>query len=102
VTEGSFTVALAGTLDEYATQWEVGPDIECYECEPGDSSFPLTDYKNVKQRFATVAKWHKFSGSQFSAYDDLDSVEVGNCEDDGLSVPARETVLSLCHWPPPR
>ncbi len=95
VTEGHFTVALAHTLDEYATQWEVSPDIECYECEPEGSSFPLTDYKNVRLRFSTLANWHKFSGSHFDAYDDLDSVEVGNCEEDGLSVAARETVLSL-------
>ena len=62
VTEGHFTVALARTLDEYATQWEFSPDIECYECERGGSSFPLTDYKNVKLRFSTLAKWHKFGG----------------------------------------
>jgi hypothetical protein len=95
ITEGNFTVKLAGTLDEYATQWEVSPDIECYECESGGSSFPLTSYRGVKLRFSTLANWHTFSGSQFAAYDDLDSVEVGNCEQDGLSVPARETVLSL-------
>ena len=47
------------------------------------SSFPLTDYKNVKLRFSTIATWHKFSGSRFDAYDDLDSVEVGNCEATG-------------------
>ena len=95
VTEGHFTPGIAGTLDEDATQWESSPDIECYECEQGESSFPLTDYRNVKLRFKTLASWHKFGGSQFNAYNDFDSVEVGNCEDDGLSVPARETVLSL-------
>jgi Alpha galactosidase A/Alpha galactosidase C-terminal beta sandwich domain len=95
VTEGQFSLALAGTLDEYATQWEYSPDIECYECEAKDSSFPLTDYDNVKLRFAALAKWHSLSGSAFDAYNDLDSVEVGNCQDDGLSVPARQTVLSL-------
>ncbi len=95
VTEGDFTVALAGTLDEYATQWEYSPDIECYECEREGSSYPLTDYRNVKLRFSTLAKWHKFGGSQFDAYNDFDSVELGNCEQDGLSMPGRETVLSL-------
>jgi hypothetical protein len=95
VTEGRFTTALAGTLDEDATQWENSPDIECYECEQEPNSFPLTDYHNVKLRFKTLAKWHSFSGSQYDAYDDFDSVEVGNCEGDGLSIPARETVLSL-------
>jgi hypothetical protein len=95
ITEGQFSLTLASTLDEFATQWEYSPDIECYECEAKNSSFPLTDYDNVKLRFAALAKWHSFSGSPFGAYADLDSVEVGNCEDDGLSVPARQTVLSL-------
>ena len=95
VTEGHFTTALASTLDEYATQWEYSPDIECYECEAKGSPYPLTDYRNVKQRFSTLAKWHAFSGSQVDAYTDFDSVEVGNCEEDGLTVPERETVLSL-------
>ncbi len=95
VTEGHFTRALASTLEEYATQWEYSPDIECYECEQGESSFPLTDYRNVELRFKTLAKWHTFGGSQFDAYNDFDSVEVGDCEGDGLSVPARQTVLSL-------
>lgn len=95
VTEGHFNTELASTLDEDATQWESSPDIECYECEREGSSFPLTDYQNVKRRFATLAEWRAFSGSEFAAYADFDSVEVGNCEDDGLSLPARETVLSL-------
>jgi len=95
ITEGHFKPALAGTLDEYATQWEYSPDIECYECEPEGSSYPLTSFANVKRRFTALARWHAFSGSQFAAYTDFDSVEVGNCENDGLSVPARETVLSL-------
>jgi hypothetical protein len=95
VTEGRFSLALAPTLDQYATQWEYSPDIECYECEAGASSIPLTDYANVKLRFAALAKWHSFSGSPFDAYADLDSVEVGNCDGDGLSVPARQTVLGL-------
>jgi len=95
VTEGRITTALAGTLDEYATQWESSPDIECYECERGESSFPLTDFRNVKLRFATLAKWHPFIGSQVDGYDDFDSVEVGNCEGDGLTIPERESVLSL-------
>jgi hypothetical protein len=95
ITEGRITTALAGTLDEYATQWESSPDIECYECERGESSFPLTDFRNVKLRFTTLSRWHPFIGSQFDGFDDFDSVEVGNCEDDGLTPPERETVLSL-------
>jgi hypothetical protein len=95
VTEGEFTTALAGTLDEFATQWEYSSDIECYGCEKRGSSFPLTSYRNVKKRFATLAAWHEYAGSGFDGYNDFDAVEVGNCEHDGLSSPARETVLSL-------
>jgi len=95
VTEGSFTVALAGTLDTDATQWEYTSDIECYSCEHGGRSYPLTDYANVRKRFATLALWYPYGGRQFAGYNDFDSVEVGNCADDGLSLPARQTVLSL-------
>jgi hypothetical protein len=95
VTEGEFTTALAGTLDEFATQWEYSSDIECYGCEKKGSSFPLTSYRNVKRRFATLAAWHEYAGSRFDGYNDFDAVEVGNCEHDGLSGPARETALSL-------
>jgi hypothetical protein len=95
VTEGHYNLALANTLDEYATQWEVSEDIECYECETGASPYPLTDYRNVKQRFTTLARWYAYGGSQFDGYNDFDSVEVGNCADDGLDAAARETVMSL-------
>jgi hypothetical protein len=95
VTEGRFGAELGPTLDEDATQWESSPDIECYECEASGSSFPLTDYANVERRFAALAEWQGFAGARVAGYADFDSVEVGNCEDDGLSVPARETVLSL-------
>jgi hypothetical protein len=94
VTEGRFGVGLANTLDRYATQWEQSTDIECYGCESG-GSYPLTDYSNVALRFNALAKWRNHSGSRFGGYIDFDSVEIGNCADDGLSLPARETVLSL-------
>jgi hypothetical protein len=106
VTEGSYTVALGPTLDKYATQWEYTADIENY------GGKGLTDYGNVKQRFTTLSRWEpKYGGRKFDAYNDFDSVEVGNCtnvvgytnqfgqvsypDGDGLTVPGRQTVLSL-------
>jgi Alpha galactosidase C-terminal beta sandwich domain/Alpha galactosidase A len=106
VTEGSYTVALGPTLDKYATQWEYSADIENY------GGTGLTDYANVKQRFTTLALWEpKYGGRKFGGYNDFDSVEVGNCtnavsstnqngtvsypDGDGLTVPERQTVLSL-------
>ena len=106
VTEGSYTVALGRTLDKYATQWEYTSDIENY------GGRGLTDYTNVRRRFTTLARWEPtYGGQKFDAYNDFDSVEVGDCRNavgssdrfgsvsypagDGLNVAGRKTVLSL-------
>ncbi|HEY3953204.1 MAG TPA: glycoside hydrolase family 27 protein [Streptosporangiaceae bacterium] len=106
VTEGSYTVALGPTLDQYATQWEYSSDIENY------GGKGLTNYANVSRRFTTLNVWEPaYGGKVFDAYNDFDSVEVGNCtndvgstgpfgtvdypDGDGLTLPQRETVLSL-------
>jgi hypothetical protein len=106
VTEGSYTIALGPTLDKYATQWEYTSDIENY------GGRGLTDYTNVRRRFTTLARWEPaYGGRKFDAYNDFDSVEVGNCRNavgssdrfgsvsypagDGLNVAGRKTVLSL-------
>ena len=106
VTEGSYTVALGPTLDQYATQWEYTSDVENY------GGKGLTSYPNVAQRFTTLALWEpRYGGRVFDGYNDFDSVEVGNCriavgstnrfgsvsypDGDGLTIPERQTVLSL-------
>jgi hypothetical protein len=106
VTEGSYTVALGPTLDQYATQWEYSSDIENY------GGKGLTNYPNVQRRFTTLALWEPtYGGRVFDGYNDFDSVEVGNCDNavgstnrfgsvsypdgDGLSMAGRQTVLSL-------
>jgi len=106
VTEGSYTIALGPTLDQYATQWEYTSDIENY------GGKGLTSYPNVARRFTTLALWEPtYGGRIFDGYNDFDSVEVGNCRNsvgstdpfgsvsypdgDGLTVQARQTVLSL-------
>jgi Alpha galactosidase C-terminal beta sandwich domain/Alpha galactosidase A len=106
VTEGNYTVALGPLLDRYATQWEYTSDIENYGGEG------LTDYANVAKRFRTLALWEpRYGGRRFDGYNDFDSVEVGDCRHavsssgpfgsvsyphgDGLTLPERQTVLSL-------
>ena len=106
VTEGSYTVALGPTLDQYATQWEYTSDVENY------GGKGLTSYPNVAKRFTTLALWEpRYGGRVFDGYNDFDSVEVGNCrsavgstnrfgsvsypDGDGLTIPERQTVLSL-------
>jgi hypothetical protein len=106
VTEGSYTIALGPTLDKYATQWEYTSDIENY------GGTGLTDYANVRLRFKTLALWEpRYGGQRYDGYNDFDSVEVGNANNpvssttpfgsvsypdgDGLTLPERQTVLSL-------
>jgi alpha galactosidase C-like protein/alpha galactosidase A-like protein len=106
VTEGSYTQKLGPLLDQYATQWEYSSDIEAY------GTTGLTNWDQVKKRFRTLEIWEPtYGGSQYDGYNDFDSVEVGNCNGpissslglsrvsyptgDGLTVPERQTVLSL-------
>ncbi|HUX45465.1 MAG TPA: glycoside hydrolase family 27 protein [Terracidiphilus sp.] len=93
VTQGSFTQALAPTLMKYADQWEFAPDLECYRCEKGGSSYPLTSWKDIEKRFNYVAEWQPYSGS--GRFNDYDSIEIGNGSNNGLTEVERQTQLSL-------
>jgi Alpha galactosidase A/Alpha galactosidase C-terminal beta sandwich domain len=93
VTQGSFTQVLAPTLRKYADQWEFAPDVECYGCEKGGSSYPLTSWKDIEKRFSYVAGWQPYSGS--GRFNDYDSIEIGNGSNDGLTPIERQTQLSL-------
>jgi hypothetical protein len=99
-TEGVYDIAIAPTLDKYATQWEYSPDIES-----GNSG--LTSYQSADVRFDTAALWQADGGAG-KGFNDLDSVEVGNGQTpgnptditgvtsrtDGLSLAGRESVLA--------
>jgi hypothetical protein len=93
VTQGSFTSALTTTLMKYANQWEFAPDVECYRCEKGGSSYPLTSWADVSNRFNYVAEWQPYAGP--GGFNDYDSIEIGNGSDDGLTPDERQTQISL-------
>jgi hypothetical protein len=93
VTQGSFTQALTPTLMKYADQWEFAPDVECYKCEKGGRSYPLTSWKDIAKRFNFVAEWQPYSGS--GRFNDYDSIEVGNGSNNGLTPAERQTQISL-------
>jgi hypothetical protein len=93
VTQGDLTVAIAPTLMKYANQWEFAPDVECYRCEKHGSSYPLTSWADVAKRFDYVAKWQPYAGP--GAFNDYDSIEIGNGSNDGLTPVERETQISL-------
>ena len=93
ITQGRYTQAIAPVLMKYATQWEFVPDIECYRCEKGDSSYPLTSWKDVENRFNYVAEWQSYAGP--GGFNDYDSIEVGNGDNDGITPVERQTQMSL-------
>ena len=93
VTQGHLTIAIAPTVMKYANQWEFAPDVECYDCEKGGSSYPLTRWAEIAKRFNYVAEWQPYAGP--GAFNDYDSIEVGNGSDDGLTPLERQTQISL-------
>jgi len=82
----------AATWKQYANGWRTGGDVECY-CGTNGSSYPLTDWSNVSARFDQVAAWQPYGGP--GAFNDYDSIEVGNGSNDGLTYAERQTQLSL-------
>jgi Alpha galactosidase A/Alpha galactosidase C-terminal beta sandwich domain/NPCBM-associated, NEW3 domain of alpha-galactosidase len=89
----SLAIADAATWKQYSNGWRTGGDIECYGCESGGSSYPLTSWSSVSSRFNQVAAWQPYGGP--GGFNDYDSIEVGNGANDGLSLAERQTQLSL-------
>ncbi|HEX9335281.1 MAG TPA: glycoside hydrolase family 27 protein [Pseudonocardiaceae bacterium] len=89
----NLAISGAATWAQFANGWRTGGDIECYSCESGGSSFPLTSWASVQSRFAQVANWQPFGGP--GAFNDYDSTELGNGTNDGLTAPERQSMLSL-------
>ncbi|MFC1402079.1 MULTISPECIES: glycoside hydrolase family 27 protein [Streptacidiphilus] len=88
----NLAIGSAGTWAQYSNGWRTGGDVECY-CGSNGSSYPLTDWGNIQQRYAQVAAWQPYGGP--GAFNDYDSIEVGNGSNDGLTAPERQSQLSL-------
>jgi hypothetical protein len=87
-------IANASTWQQYANSWRTQGDVECY-CGPGanGSGYPLTDWSHVSARFATAASWQPYAGP--GGWNDLDSIEVGNGDQVGLTADQRRSQLTL-------
>lgn len=88
----SLTGADAASWQQYANGWRIDGDVECY-CGSNGSSYPLTDWNNVLGRFSDVVPWIGVGST--GGWNDLDSVEVGNGSNDGLTYDERKTQLTL-------
>ena len=89
----ALNITSATTWQQLANGWRTGGDLECYACETGGSSYPLTDWANVASRFAQVGAWQPFGGP--GGFNDYDSIEVGNGGNDGITPAERQSQLSL-------
>jgi hypothetical protein len=85
-------IADASTWAKYSNGWRTGGDIECY-CGANNASYPLTNYGSVASRFDQVAAWAPYGGP--GAFNDYDSLEIGNGANDGLTLDERKTQFSL-------
>ncbi|MDH6109835.1 alpha-galactosidase [Kitasatospora sp. MAP12-15] len=86
----SLDIKNAPTWQQSANGWRIDGDVECY-CSA--SSYPLTDWTNVAYRFGDAPDWAGYAGS--GGWNDLDSVEVGNGGNDGLTPDERQSQLTL-------
>ena len=75
---------------QYSNGWRIDGDVECY-C--GSGSYPLTNWNNVSQRFSDVVPWIGAGGT--GGWNDLDSLEIGNGSNDGLTLDERKTAMTL-------
>ncbi|MEV0146992.1 MULTISPECIES: alpha-galactosidase [unclassified Nonomuraea] len=87
-------IAQAATWKRLANSWRTQGDVECY-CGPGSngSGFPLTDWSHVSSRFNSAASWQQYAGP--GGWNDLDSLEIGNGDQIGLTADQRRSHLTL-------
>ncbi len=88
----SLDINNAATWAKLSNGWRTGGDIECY-CGANGSSYPLTQWSSLTSRFDQAADWAPYGGP--GAFNDYDSLEIGNGSDDGLTPDERMTQMSL-------
>jgi polygalacturonase len=87
-------IADAANWRQLANSWRTQGDVECY-CGPGPngSGYPLTDWSHVTKRFDSAASWQQYAGP--GGWNDLDSLEVGNGDQAGLTADQRRSHFTL-------
>src|SRR2546423_12475547 len=56
----NLAISGAATWQQYANGWRTSGDVECYACESGGSSHPLTHWAHGRSRFNQVASRQPF------------------------------------------
>jgi hypothetical protein len=76
--------------------WRIENDIECYGCTKTNGN--LTQWSKVVVRFADVVRWIPYAGPDGkggSGWNDLDTLELGNGDRDGLTPDERQSMFTL-------
>jgi hypothetical protein len=79
-----------------ANGWRIENDVECYAC--GRSTDPaikgnLTEWSRVVDRFDDLREWYPYAKP--GGWNDLDSLELGNGDKDGVTPAERQSMLIL-------
>ncbi|MEU1369110.1 CBM35 domain-containing protein [Streptomyces sp. NPDC005803] len=83
----SLDINHAADWKKYTNGWRIDTDVECY-CNT------LVSWENsVNDRFDDAPKWTRFAGP--GGWNDLDAVDVGNGEMDGLTKAERQSYMTL-------
>jgi len=87
-------IADAATWQRLANSWRTQGDVECY-CGPGPngSGYPLTTWSRITTRFGSAAAWQSWAGPE--GWNDLDSLEIGNGDQVGLTADQRRSTMTL-------
>ncbi len=83
-------IGIASTAAQYANTWRIDGDVNSYQ---GNAVYPLTSWSNVSSRFNDAAAWASWGTG--GHWNDLDSIEVGNGDNDGITVDERWSMLAL-------
>jgi alpha-galactosidase len=80
--------------------WRIENDIECYGCDKATDATKgnLTQWSKVVVRFADLVRWIPYAGPGSAAgggWNDLDTLELGNGDKDGLTPAERQTMFTL-------
>ncbi|GAB3932943.1 hypothetical protein GCM10029976_039600 [Kribbella albertanoniae] len=73
---------------QYSNGWRIDWDVECY-CE----GVALTAWPNINRLFPKLADWWRHAGP--GGWNDLDSLNVGNGQMDGMTKDERRTAATL-------
>ncbi len=82
----SLDINNVSTWKQYANDWRIDGDIECY-CST------LTTWSSVSTRFSDAPQWSGDAGP--GGWNNLDSLDVGNGSKDGLTNDERQSYMTL-------